>query len=499
MCPYRLFVKNGCDIAIVGAGAAGLTAGIFAAETTRAVNRSLRVVLLDAAKKIGAKILISGGGRCNVTHDEVHPEDFNGPRTIIRNVLAAFDERATVRWFESLGVELKREETGKLFPVSDRARTVLDALLGRCAELNVTILTRHRVFDVMPSDENKTTRETSPRFTIIHEHGVLHAQRVILATGGRSLPRTGSDGSGWDIARRLGHTVTDTYPALVPLVLRPHMFHAELSGVSLPVELSTFVNDKLLDRHTGSLLWTHFGISGPVVMDVSRHWVIGRATGQPTEIRCNFLPGCGFEQVERWLIETLTLRPRVSLGKVLAERLPERFAAVVTRYAGVDPASTLSQLPRAQRRALVRALTACVLPIECDRGWNFAEVTAGGVPLQEIDYRTMASRKVPGLYLIGEMLDCDGRIGGFNFQWAWATGNIAGYAVGQIHRYNLWQVRAESLAENRGEGKAERERVKKKSSRRDRMTETQQTAPNSSSLYKMCIPDQTLRERQFLS
>ncbi|MGH8008093.1 MAG: aminoacetone oxidase family FAD-binding enzyme, partial [Candidatus Binatia bacterium] len=273
--------------------------------------------------------------------------------------------------------------------------------------------------------------ESGAAFIIQHEQGTLHARRVIMATGGRSLPRTGSDGTGWDIVRRLGHTVTETHSALVPLVLQAGMFHADLSGLSLPVELSTFAAGKLIDRRSGSLLWTHFGISGPVVMDASRYWSLTRSHGQTVEMRCCFLPGYSFEQVEGWLLTTAASRPRVSVGKALAERLPERLAAALVRAASMDQSSALSTLSRVQRRTLVHALTAFVLPIERDRGWNFAEVTAGGVPLQEIDYRTMVSRKVPGLYLIGEMLDCDGRIGGFNFQWAWATGYLAGRAAGR--------------------------------------------------------------------
>ena len=415
------------DIAVIGVGAAGLAAGIFAAESAQAKGQALRIVLLDSAKKLGAKILISGGGRCNVTHDEIQPEDFNGSKNIIRNVLAAFNEQATMRWFDALGVPLKREETGKLFPVSDSAHTVLDALLQRCVELGVIILTQHRVLSLEPTE---VTPGQDTAFIVRHEQGMLSARCVIMATGGRSLPRTGSDGSGWDIVRRLGHTVTETYPALVPLVLRERMFHAQLSGLSLPVELSTFADGKLIDRRTGSLLWTHFGISGPVVMDASRHWITTQAGGQSVEMQCNFLPGQNFAQFEKWLIDVATSRPRASVGRVLAEQLPDRLATVLIRVVGVDPVSILSQLPRMQRRTLVRrVLTSFVLPIERDRGWNFAEVTAGGVPLQEIDYRTMASRKIPGLYLIGEMLDCDGRIGGFNFQWAWATGYLAGRAA----------------------------------------------------------------------
>ncbi|MGE0684956.1 MAG: NAD(P)/FAD-dependent oxidoreductase [Candidatus Binatia bacterium] len=450
------------DIAVIGAGAAGLAAGIFAAETTQAVSHAPRIVLLDSAKKLGAKILVSGGGRCNVTHHEVHPEDFNGSRNIVRNVLAAFDAHAAVRWFESLSVSLKQEETGKLFPVSDSARIVLNALLRRCAELGITLLTQHRVFKVSspnltlspsplaeegwdgrvsqiescpspPHPGPLSQRQKGPAheapFLIQHEQGTLHARRVIMATGGRSLPRTGSDGSGWEIVRSLGHTVTETYPALVPVVLRNGAFHTELSGISLEVEVSTFADGKVVDRRTGSLLWTHFGVSGPVVMDASRHWIRTRAKGQAAELRCNFFPGQSFAHVEKQMLDTASSRPRLSLGRMLGEHVPERFAATLLRWTDLEPTSFLNQLSREGRRRLVHALTNFLLPVEHERGWNFAEVTAGGVPLQEIDYRTMASRKVPGLYLVGEMLDCDGRIGGFNFHWAWATGFLAGRAA----------------------------------------------------------------------
>jgi len=437
-----------CDVAIVGGGAAGLAAAIFAAETQRnaaadsAQRRDhLRIVVLDGAPRIGAKILISGGGRCNVTHETVRPEDFNGTRPIVRNVLAAFDVDATRRWLASLGVALKREETGKLFPTTDRAQTVLDALLHRCAALGIDMRTSHRVHDVAPvadaSAAQAGRRDTEAlrgdsadtrRWRIHHAHGTLVARAVVLATGGRSLPRTGSDGGGLAIAERLGHRVTATVPALVPFVLEGG-FHRELSGVSHPVELETFVDGALADRRSGSLLWTHVGVSGPVVLDASRQWTTARAAGRAAEVRCNVFPGERLDAIERRLLAAAAARPRASLGRALAETLPERVAAALARTAGVDPTTRLAELSRAARRTLVQHLGALVLPIARDRGWNHAEVTAGGVPLDEIDYRSMASRKQAGLYLVGEMLDCDGRIGGFNFQWAWATGFLAGRAA----------------------------------------------------------------------
>jgi predicted Rossmann fold flavoprotein len=254
-----------------------------------------------------------------------------------------------------------------------------------------------------------------------------------MATGGRSLPRSGSDGSGWDIVKRLGHGVTPTFAALAPLVLDAGMFHAGLSGIAQDVQLATFVDGQLVDRRRGSLLWTHFGISGPVVMDASRFWVMAHESGKAARMECNLLPGDDFEAIERWLVDQAGSRGRTSIASILATRLPERVARAVIVHGGIDPAVACAQLSRANRRELVRLLTALPLPVVRHRGWNYAEVTAGGVPLDEINFRTMESRKVPGLYLVGEMLDCDGRIGGFNFQWAWSTGHIAGKAAaGQL-------------------------------------------------------------------
>jgi predicted Rossmann fold flavoprotein len=416
------------DIAIIGAGAAGLAAGIFAARTRPDVS----IVLLDSARTIGAKILVSGGGRCNVTNARVIPSDFNGMHRFVERVLQRFDEKATVEWFDSLGVLLKEEPTGKLFPVTNTARTVLQALLDQVTTLGVHLLPQHRV-------KGLTRHEQS--FNIVTERDTLSSRRVILATGGQSLPKTGSDGHGWTIAGELGHTVTPTYPALVPLVLDDRFFHPALSGISHEVTLMTRVNGKLVDRRTGSLLWTHFGISGPVVLDASRHWGIAHNEKQEIDIFLNLFPGQSFENVDRWLSQAGTRSGRQTLAGLLSQHMPARVAKTLCTYIQEASSPTtgepgpeetelgatpLCELRRASRRTVTQMLTQLSLPVIGTRGWNFAEVTAGGIPLQEVNPSSMASRYVPGLYLIGEMLDCDGRIGGFNFQWAWSTGFIAG-------------------------------------------------------------------------
>ncbi len=412
------------DIVVIGAGASGLTAGIAAGEHAQQAGTPLRIVLLDAAKHIGTKILAAGGGRCNVTHDPVLPDDYNGPRNIIRNVLAGFDVKTTVQWFESLGVPLVREETGKLFPATNSARTVLNALVGRCGQFGQAILPQSRVQEILP-EAGAGESDPTTLFTLRHEQGTLQARRVILCTGGKSMGSTGTTGQGWELARQLGHTVTDVHPALVPLVLDKEFFHAGITGLAHEAELSIFADGKRIDRRTGGLLWTHIGVSGPVVLDASRHWATAKTEGRQPEIRCNFMPGESFDQVERWLTEQAAA-PRRLVDSILASRVPRRLAEALARFCHITADVRGCRLRREDRRQLAHTLTALVLPVTGTRGWDFAEITAGGVPLQEIDYRTMESRKCPGLYLAGEMLDCDGRIGGFNLQWAWSTGHIAG-------------------------------------------------------------------------
>ncbi|MCC6682594.1 MAG: NAD(P)/FAD-dependent oxidoreductase [Phycisphaeraceae bacterium] len=412
------------DIVIVGAGAAGLAAAIFAREAAP----QKRVLLLDGAKKIGAKILVSGGGRCNVTHERIRAADYFGNPRLVRNVLAAFTVKQTVQWFESLGVQLKREDTGKLFPVTDSARTVLDALLRRCEQLGVNILTDSRVTDIAHHDNVFTLRrglsEAKPRIPPIT------CNRLILATGGRSLPRSGSDGFGYQLAQQFGHSIMPTHPALAPLVLDESFFHKSLAGIAMDVRLTTFVDGRKADQRQGAMLWTHFGVSGPVVMDASRVWIIAHAEGKRAEIQCQLLPAETFDSLEDHFVRRATEHPKRTAARALAELMPQRVADAVRESVGIRPWETCGQLPRTARRALIHAVTELHLPVLRDRGWNEAEVTAGGVPLEEIDTATMQSRCCPGLHLVGEILDADGRIGGFNFQWAWCTGRIAGLAAG---------------------------------------------------------------------
>jgi predicted Rossmann fold flavoprotein len=374
----------------------------------------LEPLVLDGARRLGAKILVSGGGRCNVTNTVVEAADFWRKRSpFVRRLLRSFTAQDAVAFFREIGVALHEEPGGKLFPDTNRARTVLDALQGEAARRGVRVETSCRVTRVA-RDGLGFRLDTS---------GVpVAARRVVLATGGLSLPKTGSDGAGYAFATALGHSLVPPTPALAPLVLDGG-FHQPLSGVSLEAELVMHVPERKPVRIRGALLFTHFGVSGPVALNASRFWHRARAEDREVRVTANLLPAERFEDVEAWLLELAAARPRLLVENALASRLPGAVAAALVREARVE-GITVGRLPREVRRALVRALVDRPLPVRDSRGYNFAEVTSGGIPLDEVDPATMESRRCPGLFLVGEILDVDGRIGGFNFQWAWSTARV---------------------------------------------------------------------------
>ena len=413
------------DVIVVGAGAAGLATAIF----TRRRRPEGSVLLLDGAKKPGAKILVSGGGRCNVTNTVVTARDYRGgPPPIVRRVLRALTVADTVRFFADAGVALHEEPDGKLFPDSNSARQVLDALLEQAAASGVELRSSHRVVNVQKTDDG---------FRVVTNAGELAARRVVLATGGMSLPKSGSDGAGYALARALGHTVVPTTPALAPLVLSSNgenasAVHGTWSGIAQQVILTLRTGGSVATRQTGSMLWTHFGISGPAALDLSRHWLRARLEGRDAEATANLTPELGFESLEDFWLEQARHRPRAMLGTILATKIPAAVAEGVLAGLGIDASTTLASVTRDDRRRLTHALTAWPIPIVDSRGWNFAEATAGGIPLQEIDPSTMESRCSSGLYLAGEMLDVDGRLGGFNFQWAWSSAAVAARGLSRV-------------------------------------------------------------------
>jgi predicted Rossmann fold flavoprotein len=373
-------------------------------------------VLLERTSDGGRKILISGGGRCNILPAQLDESRFvtdSSPHTL-RNIVRSWPLAEQIGFFEQeLRLPLVQEpETGKLFPSSQRARDVRDGLLALAARRGVRFQPNTTVIGLAPSS-------TSGRWCIVLESGdPVEADALIVATGGLSVPQTGSDGRGLRIVEQLGHTVHATYAALTPITAQPAPF-GHLAGVSLTVTITA--DDSA--RHataTGGLLCTHRGYSGPAVLDVSHVLVRSGPNGAARlRVRWAGLDDGDWEEV---------LRPRGTrtVARALREWIPERLAVALLGVAGVDPARPLAQLRREERLRLLDLLERGTLPWTGHAGYKKAEVTGGGVSLAEIDPRTMESRRHPGLFLCGEMLDAFGPIGGHNFAWAWVTGRAAG-------------------------------------------------------------------------
>jgi predicted Rossmann fold flavoprotein len=409
----------GEPVVVVGAGAAGLMAAIFAAQN------GARVVLLERTKDGGRKILISGGGRCNVLPSKLNPAQYitaSSPNTLKKMLLSWPLAEQQLFFQQTLNIPLKIEpETGKMFPVSNKARDVRDTLVATARAHGTDIRFERYVVKLTPPSGN------GPWRVGLDAGPAIEASAVILASGGLSVPATGSDGTGLRIVEGLGHTVHELYPALTPLTAQSKP-HAELAGISLDVHL-----EAPLERgafHTqGGFLFTHRGYSGPAVLDVSHVAVQARRANRRQSINVQWTE----LDASAW-DELLRTQSQGTPAGLLRKHLPARLADMLLSEAHVDSDVPLAQLRKDQRARLVAVLTRYELPWTGDEGYQKAEVTGGGVSLAEVDPRTLESRLHPRLFLCGEMLDAFGPIGGYNFAWGWATGRAAGNAAAAASR-----------------------------------------------------------------
>lgn len=405
-------------IVVIGAGAAGLVAAAEAAK------RSASVVLLEKNNKTGVKILMSGGTRCNLTHDTDArgiTDVFGHARRFLQPSVGAFPPSAVNRMFNDAGVPTKIESTGKIFPQSDRALHVRDALERLAIDAGVKIQLGTAVTGIQRSSRGWSVRTDGE---------TIEADRVIVTAGGRSWPGCGTTGDAYDWLSQLGHAIVPPRPALVPLV-GGHKWMNELSGVTLEdcvasVYLRENKKSKPLVQRRGSLLFTHFGFSGPTAMDVSG--VITAAQSiRDVRLLLDLVPTMTEADVQAELSDRTGDGGRQKVAAVIGKWLPNRLATALVEQVG--QAFTIAQLPRPVLRGIVEQIKRLPLPINGTRGFAKAEVTAGGVALSEVDPKTMASRIAEGLFISGEVLDVDGPIGGYNFQAAFSTGRAAGIAA----------------------------------------------------------------------
>jgi predicted Rossmann fold flavoprotein len=432
------------DVIVVGAGAAGLFAAMSAAE------KGLRVLVVEKNRRPGVKILMSGGTRCNLTNARglrrmehvkgpIDPafdtRQLQGIRAIqaafsphagrfLGPSLKAFDVDATVEWFETHGVRTKVEANGKIFPASDKAADVLAALENSVRKAKAEIRTLQPVTKLSFDASVSLFEVTTPADSYL-------ARRVVLATGGRSYPGCGTTGDGYAMASAFGHTIVETKPALVPIVVSDDWVR-DCRGITLS-DVAVKVTDafgKIVDERRESLLFAHFGLTGPAILDVSREPARTGSTRGWT-VRVDLLPDDSADVFEQKLIEA-SRKGRSNLARLLPENIPNRIKEHVLAHCGLSPTAIAAELPRDKRRALVAALKSLTMPIASTLGFEKAEVTSGGVKLDEVDSKTLESRLRPGLHLIGEVLDIDGRIGGYNFQAAWSMGRLVGSALGAM-------------------------------------------------------------------
>ena len=411
-------------VIVIGGGASGLMAAISAAE------RGASVTLLEPNERLGKKLNITGKGRCNVTNDadrETVLSAVTRNAKFLYSALSAFGPRDAMAFFESLGVPLKVERGRRVFPVSDSAFDVSAALERRLKALRVSVV-RDRAVTVTTddNDDNGTRKRVAG---VAGERGAYPADAVILATGGVSYPATGSTGEGHRIAQELGHTVTPLQGSLVPLRERGNRC-ARMQGLSLRnIGLTAFEDDKKIYQGFGELLFTHFGVSGPLILTASAH--MRRFEQCRYRLEIDLKPALDFDALNQRLLSDFKKYANSDFSNAFNDLLPRKLIPVFVEDSGIPPETKVNAVTRPQRRELLRLLKAFPIEIAGARPITEAVVTSGGVEVSEVNPKTMESRKIGGLYFAGELLDVDAYTGGYNLQIAWSTGRAAGIAAAQ--------------------------------------------------------------------
>ncbi len=399
------------DVVVIGAGAAGL----FCAA--QAGQRGARVLLVDHADKIAEKIRISGGGRCNFTNRDVTPANFHSRNPhFCRSALARYPSHDFIALVQRHRIAFHEKHRGQLF-CDDSSQQIIDLLLRECDDGNVE---RWQPCSVRALRAREGAGERAPRYELDTDRGPVEARSVVVATGGLPVPKIGATDFGLRIAKQFGHAIVEPRPALVPLVFDPAEWapFVALAGVSIDVEISSG-SGKPRARFLEDLLFTHRGLSGPAVLQASSYWQPGEA------LQIAFAPGTDWPET----LARAKATSRRQLGNELATHLPQRLAQAWLARAGLQEDRPMPEVADKPLRQLAESLAAWRIAPSGTEGWKKAEVMAGGVDTRELDSKTMESRRAPGLHFIGEVVDVTGWLGGYNFQWAWASGYACAQAL----------------------------------------------------------------------
>lgn len=402
------------SIAVIGAGAAGL----IAAGTAASLGAD--VLLFETNPKVGRKIYITGKGRCNVTNNcetsNILANIPVNPR-FLYSALGNFNAQDTMNFFESLGVPLKTERGNRVFPISDKASDIVDALFSYVKKQGVKIVF-HTVNDVLEHQNGFLIKTDDKQFTV---------DRVIIATGGASYPATGSTGDGYRFAKNFSHSIVSPRPSLVPLVEKGDTCQ-KLMGLSLKnVRLTALENNKKIFEDFGEMLFTHFGVSGPLVLSASAH--MRHFGSKDYKILIDLKPALDDKTLDKRLLNDFEKYKNSDFINALGELLPRKLIPVIIELAGINPHTKVHSITKAQRASLSKLIKAFPVEISGARPISEAIVTTGGVNVKEINPKTMQSKKKTGLYFAGEVIDVDAYTGGFNLQIAWSTGRLAGISA----------------------------------------------------------------------
>ncbi len=400
------------DIIIIGTGPAGLFSAASLSSTSK------KILILEKNSSAGKKLLLSGSGQCNLSHSgEINSffSKYGCKSNFIKPAILNFSNKDLIEFFEKKGLPLFEREDGKIFPKSLKSSDLLQLLLNLCNSENVIIKYNEPVIDVDYNNQD---------FIIISLKETYKSKMLIIATGGKSYPKTGSTGDGYSFAKKLGHTIINPKPALVPVKIKDYSF-AELSGISIPdVLIKLMRNNKFIEECTGDILFTHRNISGPVILNISRY------VEKNDLLIINFLSGTEINSLDEYLIKESSVNGKRSIKSVLKNlSLPSRLIDTLLHFSGINTETKCAELPKESRKKILENFFSFKMEVERNEDFEIAMVTSGGVNTEEVNRKTMESKIVSGLYIIGELLDIDGDSGGYNIQTAFSTGKLAADSI----------------------------------------------------------------------